>query len=59
MNITLSYNEISYNNTCNFGDVSPDPVPNSYIPSNCSGAGESVGVVALAVASFGGWRMPP
>ena len=39
-NITMSHNEVSRNDTCNFEDVSPDPVPTSFIPSNCSGAGE-------------------
>ena len=42
-NITLSHNEISYNNTCNFEDVSPDPVPRSYRSSHCGGGGESNG----------------
>lgn len=55
INITLSHNEVSYNNTCNFGDVSPNPVPRSYIPSNCSGAGESVGCGCSGGGKF--WRV--
>jgi Right handed beta helix region len=55
INITLSYNEISHNNTCNFGDVSPDPVPGSYIPSNCSGAGETSGCGCSGGGKF--WRV--
>ncbi|MGD0594901.1 MAG: right-handed parallel beta-helix repeat-containing protein [Acidimicrobiales bacterium] len=42
-NITLSDNEISYNDTCNWEDISPDPVPAGDVPANCSGAGESTG----------------
>jgi Right handed beta helix region len=54
-NITLSHNEISHNNTCDFGDVSPDPVPGSYIPSNCSGAGETTGCGCSGGGKF--WRV--
>jgi hypothetical protein len=39
-NIKMIGNEISYNNTCNFEDVSPNPVPSSLRPGNCKGAGE-------------------
>jgi parallel beta helix pectate lyase-like protein len=38
-NITLSNNEISFNDTCNFEEVSPNPVPASMRPSNCAGGG--------------------
>ena len=40
-NITVSDNEISYNNTCNWEDESPSPVPPADVPANC--AGTSVG----------------
>lgn len=39
-NIKLTGNEISYNNTCNFEDISPNPVPKSMRPANCKGAGQ-------------------
>jgi hypothetical protein len=39
-NLVVSYNEIAYNNTCNWEAVSPDPVPTSLRPGNCAGAGE-------------------
>ena len=54
-NITVSHNEISHNNTCNFEDVSPDPVPTSYIPSNCSGAGERANCGCSGGGKF--WRV--
>jgi chitodextrinase len=34
-NISLSNNEVSYNNTCNLEGVSPNPVPSADRPSNC------------------------
>jgi Right handed beta helix region len=37
LNVVLSHNEISYNNTCNFENVSPDPVPAAQIPPVCRG----------------------
>jgi hypothetical protein len=42
-NITLSGNEISFNDTCNWEAISPDPVPADEIPANCLNAGESPG----------------
>lgn len=36
-NIILTNNEISYNNTCNWEDESPDPVPAADVPANCTG----------------------
>ena len=42
-NITLSNNEISYNNTCNWEAVSPNPVPLNLQAPNCAGAGENDG----------------
>lgn len=55
IDITFSYNEVSYNDTCNFEDASPDPVPAAYIPPNCSGAGESVGCGCSGGGKF--WRV--
>jgi len=37
--ITFSHNEVSYNDTCNWEDISPDPVPPALRPGNCAGAG--------------------
>lgn len=54
-NIIMSHNEISHNNTCNFEDVSPDPVPASFIPSNCSGAGEGANCGCSGGGKF--WRV--
>ena len=51
-NITLSNNEISFNNTCNFEAVSPNPVPASMRPSNCSGAGEGDGCGCSGAGKF-------
>jgi hypothetical protein len=42
-NITLADNEISYNDTCNWEAVTPDPVPVSHIPADCGNAGEAPG----------------
>ena len=42
-NVTLSDNEISYNDTCNWEKDSPNPVPTASRPSNCGGAGEFLG----------------
>jgi hypothetical protein len=36
-NVTVTNNEISYNNTCNWEDESPSPVPAADVPSNCTG----------------------
>jgi Right handed beta helix region len=36
-NIVLMNNEISYNNTCNWEDESPNPVPAADVPTNCTG----------------------
>jgi hypothetical protein len=55
INITFNHNEVSYNDTCNFEDKSPDPVPASYVPSNCSGAGESAGCGCSGGGKF--WRV--
>ncbi len=41
-NLTLSDDEISFNDTCNFEGVSPDPVSGA-APSDCAGAGEGNG----------------
>ena len=38
--IALQGNEISYNDVCNFEDVSPDPVPPSLRSPLCAGAGQ-------------------
>ena len=51
-NITLSNNEISFNNTCNFEAVSPNPVPSSMRPSNCSGAGQGDGCGCSGAGKF-------
>jgi Right handed beta helix region len=48
-------NEISYNNTCNFEDVSPDPVPRSQIPAPCQGAGQNTGCGCSGGGKF--WRV--
>lgn len=42
MNVMLSNNEISYNNTCNWETTSPNPVPSASRPANC-GTGEFSG----------------
>jgi parallel beta-helix repeat protein len=55
VNVTLSGNEISYNDTCNFEDVSPNPVAGSLIPSNCSGAGEGDGCGCAGAGKF--WQV--
>ena len=54
-NITMSHNEISSNDTCNFEGVSPDPVPTSLIPANCSGAGERANCGCSGGGKF--WRV--
>ena len=54
-NITMSHNEISRNDTCNFEDISPNPVPASYMPSNCSGAGERANCGCSGGGKF--WRV--
>ena len=54
-NITLTHNEISSNDTCNFEAISPDPVPASFIPSNCSGAGERANCGCSGGGKF--WRV--
>jgi hypothetical protein len=53
--ITLSGNEISENDTCNFEDTSPDPVPASLRPSNCGGAGEGDGCGCSGAGKF--WQV--
>ena len=40
-NITVTDNEISYNDTCNWENVSPDPVPTGEIQANCAHQGQS------------------
>ena len=40
-NITMVGNEISYNNTCNWDAVSPNPVPPANQGAGCAGQGES------------------
>ena len=52
--ITLTDNEISYNNTCNWDALSPDPVPSADQPSNCAGAGEESGCGCSGGGKF--WR---
>jgi nitrous oxidase accessory protein NosD len=54
-NITLTGNEISFNNTCNFETVSPNPVPAAMAPSNCSGAGQSDGCGCAGAGKF--WQV--
>jgi len=39
-NVTISGNEISDNDTCNWEDDSPDPVPAADIQPTCAGAGQ-------------------
>jgi hypothetical protein len=51
-NIVLSNNEISFNNTCNFEAVSPNPVPASMRASNCSGAGQGDGCGCSGAGKF-------
>ena len=51
-NITLSNNEISFNDTCNFDAWSPNPVPASMRPSNCGGAGEGDGCGCSGAGKF-------
>jgi nitrous oxidase accessory protein NosD len=51
-NITLSDNEISFNDTCNFETVSPSPVPSAQRPSNCSGAGAFDGCGCSGAGKF-------
>jgi parallel beta-helix repeat protein len=53
--ITMTGNEISLNNTCNFEDVSPNPVPASLRPSNCGGAGEGEGCGCAGAGKF--WQV--
>jgi hypothetical protein len=36
-NVMITGNEISDNNTCNWEDVSPDPVPAAEVPADCPG----------------------
>jgi hypothetical protein len=52
LNMTVSDNEISFNDTCNFEAVSPDPVPAASRPSNCSGAGEGNGCGCSGAGKF-------
>lgn len=51
-NVTVTGNEISYNDTCNWEDVSPDPVPSADLPANC--AGTSAGQFSGCGCSGGG-----
>jgi hypothetical protein len=53
--ITMTGNEISFNNTCNFEDVSPNPVPAAFRPSNCGGAGEGNGCGCAGAGKF--WQV--
>lgn len=50
-NITLSDNEVSYNDTCNWEAVSPDPVPPADVPANCK---KNVGQYSGCGCSGGG-----
>jgi hypothetical protein len=52
LNITLSDNEISFNDTCNFEASSPNPVPSASRPSNCSGGGEGDGCGCSGAGKF-------
>ncbi len=54
-NLTLEDNEIAYNDTCNWEDSSPDPVPASEIQSNCAGAGEYDGCGCAGGVKF--WQV--
>ena len=40
-NITVTGNEISYNDTCNWEDAVPDPVPSNEIQANCAHQGQN------------------
>ncbi|HXY42710.1 MAG TPA: right-handed parallel beta-helix repeat-containing protein, partial [Acidimicrobiales bacterium] len=53
--ITLSGNEISYNDTCNWETDSPDPVPSADIPANCGGASQAAGCGCSGGGKF--WRV--
>ena len=53
--LTLTGNEISFNNTCNFEAVSPNPVPAALRPTNCGGAGEGDGCGCAGAGKF--WQV--
>lgn len=55
MNIKMTGNEISFNNTCNFEDVSPNPVPKSLRPGRCQGAGQFEGCGCAGGGKF--WQV--
>jgi hypothetical protein len=48
--ITMTGNEISYNDTCNWEDVSPWPYPAP--PSGCTGAGQATGCGCSGAGKF-------
>jgi hypothetical protein len=54
-NLTMTGNEFSFNNTCNFESVSPNPVPAAFRPSNCGGAGEGDGCGCAGAGKF--WQV--
>jgi hypothetical protein len=53
--ITVSDNEISYNDTCNFEDVSPNPVPAAMGSAKCGGGGEGDGCGCAGAGKF--WQV--
>ncbi|MGH9440085.1 MAG: right-handed parallel beta-helix repeat-containing protein, partial [Terriglobia bacterium] len=54
-NVTVTGNEISYNDTCNWEDVSPDPVPSDQIQSPCAALSLSGGCGCADGGKF--WRV--
>ena len=52
-NITVTDNEISYNDTCNWENVSPDPVPTGEIQANWPTRGKAPAAGALTGESSG------
>ena len=54
-NLVLEGNEISYNGTCDWEKISPNPTPKKDRPGNCAGAGEYDGCGCSGGAKF--WRV--